>query len=151
MNYDQHQPLGRLIYKTAQALKYHFERELAPFELTGEQYLLLSTLSTTRGQSQSSLCSLLDKSPANLTRILDRLEKKGLISRRLNPRDRRSLLVFQTASGQTLAARLTALASGFSKQIETGISQQERQLMVTVLARIEANLNLVSKPKESRT
>ena len=80
--------VGRLIYLTSQTMRNHVERVLKPFDLTGEQAHLLKNMDITRGRSQNELCELAGKNPANITRILDRLEKKELIVRRENPDDR---------------------------------------------------------------
>ena len=100
----QSNSLGRLIYLTSQTMRNYVERVLKPFDLTGEQAHLLKNLDTATGRSQNELCELAGKSPANITRILDRLEKKKLIVRRENPDDRRSSLVLQTETGSRLCS-----------------------------------------------
>ena len=145
MSSCQHDSLGRHIYMTAQILKNHLERVLSPFDLTGEQFHLLKNTSTSTGYSQNELCRLVDKSPANLTRILDRLEKKELVVRKDNPDDRRSLLVFQTEQGLALVSQVSTLFHRLSAEVEKGIKSEERKIFHKVLNQIDLNLQNLSE------
>ena len=145
MSSCHHHSLGRHIYLTSQIIKNHVEKLLGPFDLTGEQFHLLKNTDTETGQSQNELCRLVDKSPANLTRILDRLEKKELIIRNDNPEDRRSYLVFQTPAGDALVTRVSSLFLNLSEEIEKGISDQEKDTFQKVLGKIDTNLQKMSE------
>lgn len=62
-----------------------------------------------RGPSQYSIKDLsqtLHKAGSQLSRILDSLEDKGLITRSLSRRDRRSVLVVLTAEGTAMSCRI---------------------------------------------
>ena len=144
MNSCQHNSLGRHIYTISQVLRNHLERVLSPFDLTGEQFHLLKNTSTSTGYSQNELCRLVDKNPANMTRILDRLEKKGLVVRKDNPEDRRSSLVFQTTQGQAMVRQVSTLFQELSDAVEQGISTAERITFLKVLDKIDLNLQKLS-------
>lgn len=145
MSSCKHDSLGRSIYLTAQTMRNYLERTLKPYGLTGEQFHLLKNMDITQGRPQSELCELVEKSPANITRILDRLAKKNLVIRQDNPNDRRSSLVFQTENGQLLVAEVTDLLSSFSAEIEKGIKPKELALFKKVLSQIDINLNRLSE------
>ena len=100
--HEDEEPIPRLIYYTAQDLKNLAEKILKPYELTIEQFQPLKSLAFTPGLSQRQIGDACNKSAANLTRILDRLQKKNLIERRANPADRRTSLVFLTSQGESL-------------------------------------------------
>lgn len=80
-----HESVSRPIYLASQTMRNYAERKLKPFELTSEQFHLLKNTKHGHGLSQSALCEFVGKSLANNTRILDRLESKGIVktSRRL--------------------------------------------------------------------
>ena len=84
------------------------------------------------------------KSPANITRILDRLERKGRVVRRPNPEDRRSSLVFLTTEGARLCDEVISLFQGLRHHLMHGIGETERDTAVMVLERITNNIGRMS-------
>jgi len=137
--------LGRRIYLTSQAIRNNIDRLLKPFDLTREQLHLLNNLDRQKGRTQSQIGGVIGKSPANMTRILDRLEKKNLIVRRDNPEDRRSQLVHLTIEGAQLSTEMSRLIKALSSRIEENIDKEDRAVVVKVLGRMEANLLQISK------
>jgi DNA-binding MarR family transcriptional regulator len=80
-------------------------RRQAPSELTIAQLSALATVVRTgpTGVGQLAEAEALP-SPA-VTRLADKLEEAGLITRRPNPADRRGVLLAATAAGRKLIAR----------------------------------------------
>ena len=140
MNTCQHDSLGRTIYLTSQAIRHHVDKILKPFDITTEQLHILKTIEIRGCITQREICNTAGKSPANITRLLDRLEKKKLIVRRDNPEDRRSQLVSLTKNGQVLATRLSDMFTTLSHKIEKHIDKQEIGVVKKVLGQIETNL-----------
>lgn len=140
-----HESLSRPIDSTSQTMRNFSERLLKPFGLTSEQFHLLKNVTLGHGLSQSALCELVGKNPANISRILDRLESKGLVKRCENPNDRRTSLVFQTASGHILVSEVSSMFTAISMEIEQDISPQDRAVFKYVLKRITTNLDRLLK------
>lgn len=113
---------------------------LKPFDITMEQLHILKNIERQDGKTQREICSMAGKSPANITRILDRLEKKKLIVRRDNPKDRRSQLVSLTENGHELASRLSDLFAMLSQKVEKHIDESDIGIVKKVLGQIEKNL-----------
>ena len=132
--------LGRLIYFTAQEMSNFAEKGLKPYDLTLEQFHLLKNMPLGEGLTQRELGEGANKKPANMTRILDRLEKKGLMVRRENPEDRRAALVFLTEKGHGLAAQVYDGFETFSNRLVKGISAEEQEVAIKVLQRMSQNL-----------
>ena len=76
-------------------------RDLDP-PITPEQYFMVYRLYRQDGRTLSSLADPALGDYPNITRLVDALEKKGLIKREANPEDRRQFLVFLTEKGRTL-------------------------------------------------
>jgi DNA-binding MarR family transcriptional regulator len=82
--------------------------------------------------------------PSTLTGLLDRLERRGLVERRPNPRDRRSTLVVPTPAGRAAARRV---AKAFAR-VEARIPQGTRAGAAALLEEIETALDArVSEPR----
>lgn len=62
---------------------------------------------------------------STLTNILDRLEQRKLVRRKLNPDDRRSFLVSLTASGERAANRVTAVLDGLERDVRSAVSDRD--------------------------
>ena len=132
--------LGRLIYFTAQELSNFAEKVLKPYDLTLEQFHLLKSMPVDSGLTQRQVGEIVNKKPANLTRILDRLESKELVVRRSNPDDRRATLVFLTDKGRVLVEKVHGGFEKFSNQIVRGISEQDQETTRKVLKIMNTNL-----------
>jgi DNA-binding MarR family transcriptional regulator len=72
------------------------------YGLTGPQSLVLRMLIKKGSLSSADLSRQMYVTPSNITGIIDRLEKKGLVERIRKPGDRRVALITLTQSGQEL-------------------------------------------------
>ena len=133
------QPLGRMIYFLAHEIKNLAERVLAPYDLTLEQFLTLKALSRTSGMTQRQLGRTINKNPANMTRILDRLEAKFLIARHQDPVDRRAYLIYLTDKGLALRDQVIGVFDKFSTGVHAGLSKEMKRSTRKVLERMAAN------------
>jgi len=76
------------------------------YGLTGPQCAVLRTLAAEGLLSSASLSRRLYVTPSNITGIIDRLEKKGLVERNKKDGDRRVALIALTQSGGTMSKML---------------------------------------------
>ena len=140
MDCHKEDPLCRLIYFTAQEMTNFAEKALKPYDLTLEQLHLLRNMVGDTEMTQRQIGDLANKSPANLTRILDRLAAKNLVARKDNPEDRRSSLVFLTSKGKAILAEVTGILEAFSTNLLHDISGEEQQLIRNAFAKMSLNL-----------
>lgn len=136
--------LGRLLYQTSLAVRNFAEKLLKPHDLTLEQFHLLKHMPVDQGLSQRQIGELIKKSPANLTRILDRLETKKLLVRRKNPTDRRASLVFMTEKGGELVSKIITVFEAFSDEMKAGVSPEEEVVFRLTLEKISCNIEAMS-------
>lgn len=137
----------RMIALTGQAMRSYADKRLRNYDLTVEQLQLLKQLAEDKGRSQSILCEISGKSPANITRILDRLEKKKRIVRRPNPEDRRSSLVFLTPEGEQLREEVVTLFESLRTELVRGIPEDRQQVALGVLRAITENISKMGDKK----
>jgi DNA-binding MarR family transcriptional regulator len=138
-------PLPRLIYLTSLALQGHADVLLKPYDLTLEQFHPLKiTLLEGGAVGQRDLCGLAGKTPANMTRILDRLAAKGFLERQPDPKDRRAFIIRLTASGEKLVNEAADLFASYLDKIMRDISAQDEKICREVLERIDKNLKMIS-------
>ncbi len=137
--------LGRQIYIVSQEMRNFAERVLKPYALTLEQFHLLKNMSLDAGMTQRQICNLTSKTPANMSRMLDRMESKGLAVRRVNPVDRRASLVFLTAKGESLVEEVLEEFESFSSKLTEGKTEADQQIVRNALAKIARNTQKMSE------
>ena len=135
----------RLIALTGLALRSYADQRLKIYDLTVEQLQVLKQADVAGGQPQNKLSLLTSKSPANMTRILDRLEKKDRIVRRLNPDDRRSSLIFLTKDGKALKDEVISLLEGLQAELVAGIPHEKQLIAIEVLSEIKNKIDNISQ------
>lgn len=110
---------------------------LSSLELSPDRYEILGLLSNTRGgrMSLKDLGRAVLSHPATTTYTVDSLEKRGLIERKPDPKDRRGVLAQVTPSGRDLVRRATKML----ELIEWGmgeLSDEEAAVIARVLSRL---------------
>ena len=133
--------LCRQIHCIAQDLFNSAEKTLKPYDLTPEQLHPLKSMSANEGLTQRELGDLAGKTPANMTRLLDRLEAKELVERRNSTEDRRISLVFLTPKGLALVDEVKEIFDGYLETLYRGISAKEREAARKTLEKIQANID----------
>ncbi|MEU6799581.1 MarR family winged helix-turn-helix transcriptional regulator [Streptomyces neyagawaensis] len=116
--------------------RYHAEYEDAAAEhaLTGAQARLLGLLSL-EPLPMRQLAQKLRCEPSNVTGIVDRLEARGLVERRPDPKDRRVKLAAATTEGRQVARGLRE-SLNFAREPLAGLSTRERESLRDLLQRM---------------
>jgi MarR family transcriptional regulator for hemolysin len=135
-----HDPLGRQLVFTAKALREAFDHALAAAGGSLGSWIVLSALSEKGCVSQAALGSHVHLEGATITHHVDRLEAAGLVSRQLDPADRRVRMLELTEAGATLHARLLEAVMGLQTQVMAGVSLEDREVVARALSTIQANL-----------
>jgi len=135
---------GALLHRTARELNTALERSLAPLDVTAQQAALLLRLRSET--SPSRLAAALGTDTAGMTRLLDRLEDKGLIRRAGRGADRRSVRVELTGAGAALAPRLAPVFGQVIGRLFDGFAPRELQRLSAMLGRMHDNLTSASGP-----
>lgn len=83
-----------------QAFRSYSDAQIRQMGLTSSQFDVISTLGNTPGMTFNKLAEKTLTTKGELTGIIDRLEKKGLVRREVPPEDRRSFLAVLTPEGE---------------------------------------------------
>ena len=136
------------LLKTVDVLRGHFGHVLEPFGVTDQQYNVLRIL---RGAGAAGLPTLeiadrmIERAPG-ITRLIDRLEKKGLVSRKRCLIDRRQVFCILAPAGARLLARMDAPVGKAVGALEA-LGEAELTTLIRLLDAIRAGL---SGPHASR-
>lgn len=144
-DYDMESAVGYLIGHAAMRIRMGLRRLFmaSGLDVTPEQWVVLFRLREREGLTQSELGERTVRDKATVTRILDRLEKKFLVERRRDPKDRRTQRIFLTEKGSVSLEALMPLVRQYGADLFDDIGSEDRTLLRRVLAHIEAKLDRV--------
>lgn len=107
------------------------------WELSVSQFNILNLLSApSQGMSQTELSRALIMNRSNVTGLVDRLEKRGLVQRQPVPEDRRAYRVELTAAGQALIDQILPHYYQGVEEVWGTISVEDTQHVASLLDRI---------------
>ncbi|MDT0469796.1 MarR family winged helix-turn-helix transcriptional regulator [Streptomyces gibsoniae] len=95
------------LQRATHATLHRIATELVDLDLTASEINALANLADGQGRTVSQLGATVGARPTTLTSVLDRLERRGHITRGTRAGDRRSVLIELTDSGRTAAAVIT--------------------------------------------
>lgn len=119
--------------QASHAITREFHREVARAGLSNAEWRVLASLDGSAGETISSLCRLAVIKQPTLSKLVQRLENDGLVTRQTTEGDRRHTLVNSTAKGKARIDELAAKARAHQKKILQPFgAQNARKLMCTL-------------------
>lgn len=111
-------------------------------DLTPEQFLLIDLLWNLGPMSQQNLADTMHKDKNSITKLVDGLEKKQLVERQRDEKDRRSNMVVLTSKADGM--KLEAKEKGISMldDIIRGIPETELRSFLSTLDKITSNMDV---------
>lgn len=140
---DSEKNIGYEIGKTSSYIRVaviKLLKEAGITQVTNEQFGILFLLSQQDGLYQRQLSVLLSKDRPNISRMIDILDKKGLVTRRTHPDNKRISKAYITEAGLELVKLLLPYKNAFKEKICKDIKDEEMDICFSVLAKIRKNL-----------
>jgi DNA-binding MarR family transcriptional regulator len=134
--------VGFTISTTGYAVARRFRQTLAPLALEPREFALLRAVGAGEGSSQQAIAAGLQIPASRMVALVDALEARSLLERRLNSADRRARALHLTADGRALLARAFALAAELERDLCADLSPDERAQLLGLLQRVAARLGL---------
>lgn len=138
--------LIRMTYHVQKGIKDLTNAALKKYDLVDASYMALAVLYGTEEET-SNACTLgtaCHEKPANLTRVCNDLEERGLIHRGARPGDRRSVMISLTDQGRALIEEILPQVCEKTTQVYEGFSAEDMQQLEHLLARQLRNLNNIT-------
>ena len=137
--YNPEDSIGRLIADVSGRLLAAFDEEMTGKGITGAQWVILMRIANGCGTTAAELCRFSRYDTGSMTRMLDRLEEKGLICRSRSSTDRRIIRLELTEAGRALYPLLPPVAVKVLNTHLKGFTQAELELFKGFLQRMRAN------------
>jgi MarR family transcriptional regulator, organic hydroperoxide resistance regulator len=114
----------------------HLETALAAIGVDQAEAHVLSALAA-GPMTVAALVETVGVKRSTLTNILDRLERRGLVTREINPHDRRSFVVRPTRGGERAAKKVATTFAAVDARLARATTANEREAFEAVLARLK--------------
>jgi DNA-binding MarR family transcriptional regulator len=145
--YEPGKSLGHLLGRLRGEMLAALDRELsaderlAALEVTAAQLIIIAKLAGDTGgaKSASALCKGISYDAGAMTRMIDRLESKGLIRRERCPDDRRLVYLQLTDQGKAVYPRMREISRTVHNSFLRGFSKAEARQLESLLLRMLEN------------
>ena len=137
INTNQENIESKVVYEIACVfllLEKHIMEYLKDYNLTLSQFnalMIIKHVGKSKGLSQVEISEKIIISPSNMTRLLDKLKREGLVERFPSPEDRRVNLIKITSKGSGL---LDTLWPGYSKKVQKIMNLMKKEELYQISA-----------------
>lgn len=137
------QAVGFLLSQLGYVVARHFRSAMSEVGLEPRQFALMRAIDANEGQSQNFLVDMLRIPASSMVALVDHLEVRGLVERRVHPSDRRARTLHVTGVGRTVLEKATALAMALEQRICAGLTPEQRLELIERLQHVGVNLDVI--------
>ena len=138
--YSAEDSVGFLIASLRTRIFKAVDIEMGKLGFTSAQWAILRLVATTEAPTAAELCRQLNYDTGSMTRMLARLERKGVIKREPSASDRRVVQLRLTASGRKLHPKLRDVVIRVLNHLTQGMAANEVRQLNEQLKRMRTNL-----------
>ncbi|WP_322101985.1 MarR family winged helix-turn-helix transcriptional regulator [Paraburkholderia sp. J41] len=140
LDYDFGESVGYLISRVKSTLSNMItQRTVAELGVTSQQASVLFMVGSGKCLLAAELAREYGIDASAVTRLVDRLEKRGLLERVRSSEDRRAVRLALTPEGSGIAARMPGIFQNVTEQMCNGLSPEEVGFLKNMLRRVLAN------------
>lgn len=129
---------GHLIRRLSQQSNQVFQDEMKRIgsDVTSVQFAAMQAIDLHGEMEQSQIAQSIHYDKATIGGVIDRLEKRGWVERKANPKDRRAKLVTLTKEGRQALEVFTPVVKELQDQVVVNLSSEERALFIKLAQKI---------------
>lgn len=132
--------LGFILNRVNTKFKNELFKRLKEYDITPEQWSVLNCLWVQEGITPKELADMIFKDKPNTNRILEKLQMKELIVRKLHPTDKRAFQIFLTEREWVLKDELIPTVTQLLEKATIGIEKNKLLEMKKLLNQVYDNL-----------
>ena len=145
IRYDFENSMGFVVNTTAKAFQRSFDIELRKNAgVSLSQWRVVGALVLQPGLTQKEIADKVGVEGATLVPIIDKMEKEGLLKRKLDSSDRRINRIYLTTKADSLWESMIECALRIRKSSTKNISENDIQITLETLRKISKNLVIFS-------
>lgn len=125
------------IHRASRQISRRFDRDMARSGLSAQEAHLISYVSAYAPCTVATLVEVFGVQGSTMTSMLNRLEERGILKRRANPIDARSLIIELTRAGHTAAKQIQSFIDAIEREIGGAITAADEKGFRNVMAAID--------------
>jgi MarR family transcriptional regulator for hemolysin len=135
---------GESMFLVTHAWRTELDRRLRPLGFSHSRWLLLLHLSRNDGCTHRELAQSMGIEAATLVKLVDHMEKEGLLKRCTSETDRRVKHLRLSEEGKKVVENIRSYAADLRKEVLSGLSQSEIKTALDVLNNIRGKLGVIA-------
>jgi MarR family 2-MHQ and catechol resistance regulon transcriptional repressor len=140
-----------VLMKAHRTLKRHAERSIQALDMCLSDFAILEALLHKGPQSVRDVARRIELTSGAMTTAIDRLERRGLVTRVDHPTDRRAWVIHLTPEGKALISTVFAGHEQAMDRAMRGLSKSERVTLTDLLKRLGTTAEQQLAQKEGMT
>lgn len=128
------------LYDVARLMRTRFDRWARTYGMTRAQGVILARLSRQPGMTQNEMAGICEVEPITVGRLVDRLEARGLLERRLDPADRRIRRLHLLPAAQPILTEIQRYKNDLLGELTVGLDEETIALVTHALLYMKARL-----------
>lgn len=150
--FDLTRYLPYLVNRTGARIASSFSEAIRSHGVTVQMWRVLAALSHVDGQRVSDLAGLTSIDVSTLSRLLDTMQRDGLIVRRRpNTGDARVVAIHLSDRGRAVSEQIVPIARRYETIALAGFTADEERALKAMLARVYGNLDAIEGKPSSDT
>lgn len=129
-----------LLHDVARLLRVDADKRARAHGMTRAQWGILLWLDRQPGISQKELAELLEVEPITVARLIDRLEARGMVERRPDPKDRRIWRLHLRPPARDVLHEINLQRAEMTRMVAEGIDEDTLDTMTEALQRMKMTL-----------
>ena len=111
------------------------------FDLSVEQLVILKILHEEDGRPQNDMAIVTERNKSTLTRVLDGMENKHLVTRIPDKDDKRVKRVYLTKHGRQYFQSTAPIVQEAMTELQKGLTKTEIKTLISILKKVQGNIN----------
>lgn len=134
--YKKNGSLSFLLHDVSRRVARAFDKQMEPLGLTRSQWGVIIYVAREPGIAQTGLADKMEIGRMAVTGLVDRMESKGLVERRDDPKDRRIKRIFLSDSAREIIPKMQLSGELVGSGVFRGLTLEDRDHLVRCLLSI---------------
>jgi MarR family transcriptional regulator for hemolysin len=135
------------LYDVARLMRTRFDRWARTYGMTRAQGIILARLARQPGMTQNEMAGLCEVEPITVGRLVDRLEARGLLERRLDPADRRIRRLHLLPAAEPILEDIQRYKEELLRDTTEDLDEATMEIVTEALLKMKARLIQEPAPK----